>query len=109
MSRADADGAIAYDEAEHERAVAALLDERGEATAGDIPSGGGGATTSGTSSSATAVTDAPNPMVAVATAMLEAQGPRPTFSDFATVPHQNPFTRGGTAAPAFGGGGATPT
>lgn len=33
----------------------------------------------------------PNPMVAIAQATMEAQGPRPTFGDFAQVPAQNPF------------------
>lgn len=33
----------------------------------------------------------PNPMVALAAAMLESQGPRPTFADFGAVPSDNPF------------------
>ena len=67
------------------RSVESLLDDDDEASAAppEVPSGG--------TSSASAAPMAPNPMVAIASAMLEAQGPRPSFGDFATVPSQNPF------------------
>ena len=58
--------------------VEALLDD---ATPEPSVGAGGGATVGGM----------PNPMVALASAMLEAQGPRPTFADFANVPRSNPF------------------
>ena len=40
----------------------------------------------------------PNPMVMVAKAMLEAQGPVPSYADFAAVPSGNPFSN--AAAPS---------
>ena len=70
------------------RSVETLLDDD-VTPPPDVPSGGAAAPPSLTS-----VGDAasPNPMLALASAMLDAQGPRPTFSDFASAaPPNNPF------------------
>ena len=71
-----------------ERSVEALLADDMSLGTHDMPSGGTSATT-------TLPASGPDPRVALASAMLEAQGPRPTFADFASVPSVNPF--GGAA------------
>ena len=48
-----------------------------------------------------AIPSMPDPMVAIASAMLDAQGPRPTFADFATVPSSNPFVADASAQHVF--------
>ena len=74
---------ITIDDASYERAVDALLDDNVSASTA----------ASAAARPATPVSDASpsDEMVMMASAMIEAQGPRPTFSDFASVPAQNPF------------------
>lgn len=67
-----------------ERAVASLLE--GEEEAAPPPAARAAAPAEAPNP------EAPNPMVAVAQAMLDNQ-PRPKFSDFASVPAENPFEK----------------
>ena len=87
------EGSDEYIDAAAERAVSALLDGDEEAVA--APSGG-----RTHAEAAAGAATMPNPMVAIATAMMEVT-PRPTFDDFAgTVPANNPFAGAAGAASA---------
>ena len=68
-----------------------LIDDSGGACAGKNSASSASASSS-SASAAAATASAPDPMVEVAKAMIEAQGPRPTFAEFAKVPQRNPFS-----------------
>lgn len=76
------DDALA-DEAMLVRAMDSLLDDCDNAKPRDVTARNNGVSVAA---------GTPNPLVALACASMEAQGPRPTFTEFANVPSANPFS-----------------
>lgn len=79
------DAVDAASEAVLEKAVDDLLDDDGRSAAAP------GVPAARTSALPAATGLMVEPMVAIANAMIDAQGPRPTFANFAAVPASNPF------------------